>query len=388
MKEPPRHLTVSLTGTSSALAPLLTSALRKHVKTLVLGVLVPIGPKEFAQVAAALPKLECMTAVLDPKRVLKYADSKRRWAKFMDGPPFSPHLRSLTLHFPRGHSAASVGAMLSALPAATSLTSLTLTSDMRATLDLAPLLQLPALTELHTDLDVATVPKHLAVVKQLATLRVLDLQPGHFTHLWRDFAFPQLEELNLNQTTISAEIMSVIAEGAPNLVALWPLRVRQAAFPVLARMTRLRALRLCFVRDDHGTGPSDEAFGQLQSALRGMTELRQLTLGHWSNAPAVKLHLPLLLQNVPHLRSLRLEHMALCSLSCLAELPDLHTFALDACVHLLDASELLQASWVFKLRELTITRMALNADLIAQLTPRKSTCVLPALERFDFRQWR
>jgi hypothetical protein len=269
---------------------------------------------------------------------------------------FPAQLRCLTLQM--AASAEACQLVLNALPTASALMQLklNLVSRWSRQLVLLPLLRLPRLTELSISIDSAALtPCHLAVIKQIQTLRWLDLHRG----AWRQNArllvslcrqphkLQELRGIHLRASVVNETMLAELAH-LPLLCKLEPLCLLPCAYPLLPRLSQLRVLRVRLNNDFAGapltaaaTYPTVAERSTLCASLRACQLLTELTVEACKDAVLLAAFLPLLLQATPALRCLRLEAVTVRSLSFLDAAPQLEEMHLQECRPRLAATEVL-----------------------------------------------
>lgn len=158
------------------LRQLCSSPLRRHVVGVDYGCL--LSPRHLQQLALHLPHLQALRASVNESALRPLVNSAAACLAFVQS-GFPLHLRCLVLQM--ALSVETCQLVLNSLPTASALTRLKLNLVMKWSrrLVLMPLLRLPLLAELSISIDSAALtPCHLSVIKQMKTLRWLDLHRG------------------------------------------------------------------------------------------------------------------------------------------------------------------------------------------------------------------
>jgi hypothetical protein len=153
----------------------------------------------------------------------------------------------------------------------------------------------------------------------------------------------RLEDLHLRRTTIDAAAMVELVH-LPSLCKLEPLHLLPCAYPFLPRLLQLRALRLCLRHDDTPaavTYPTVAERSALCAAVAACRQLTELVVEICMDAELLATFLPSLVESVSALRCLRLDTVAVRSLSFLGAVPLLEELFMHECKPRLSASAVL-----------------------------------------------
>jgi hypothetical protein len=386
-KEKKRGLTWQQRIECNAFQQLCISPLRRHVIGVDGGFL---SSRDLQQLALQLPHLQSLRVSLQESALQPLMSNVAARHTFMQC-GFSAHLCCLVLQMTSSVEVCQV--VLNTLPTAFALTHLKLSLVMKWSrqLVLAPLLQLSRLTDLSLSIDSAAPTRaHLAIIKQIQSLRRLDLDRGRWRRNARllaslcapPHALMQLHEIDLRHTVVNEAVLTECAR-LPSLGKLEPLCLLPCAFPLLPRLSQLCVLS---VRLNRGlfngaaatpTYPTAAEQNALCVALAVCRQLSELSIKACNNADLLSSFLPLLLRSTSALRCLRLNTVNVCSLAFLGAAPQLTELFLQECWPRLPAVEVMGIRMPL-LQTLHLIHAAILDDVQwAQLCPPST--LLPSL---------
>ena len=306
---------------------------------------------------------------------------------------FPRRLQELTLLVSLDHWEDACQLMVDALPAMKELEHLTMDrafeedGDLSATLALAPLLQLPRLTQLSWGIGRLT-ESQLRVIKQISTLQHFDPGEGkmasaQLSALCRPpHRLQRLLQIGLWNTAVDAAAMVGLI-GLPSLTAIEPRHLAPAAYAHLPRFPRLRSLSVSL---DSGADSDQQAEHNalLVSALSACSALTDLTLTSGECSESIGSRL---LQAVRRLRTLSLHDCSVPSLRFLRRGQNLKELCLFNCKDVRPGHVIGVGAFAPQLERLSVefcAALRLDEAEVRLLSP-PGALGLPRLREFDYR---
>ena len=335
----------------------------------------------------SLTKLSVSLKAADLQRLMEERGSEQALADL--GAAFPPRLRSLDLWLSNSHSAAAAQLLVDALPALAGLAELTLLGrggNVFASLSLEPLLRLPRLAKLSLNRNDQVAAAHLAVVKQIAALRELEVAVSTAEQLAALCRPPQrlqrLQRLSLSAVEVGEAEMAELIH-LPSLTELKADQLLPAAYPLLAQLPLLRELHVT-LEEFADPAVSQSQREAMDDGLRRCPALTRVCAldGSLTESDGARL-----LRSLPQLRELHLLRVSPPSLEFLQHAPQLAHLCFSQCRRLRVAHLTLLGQLAPALTDLRIWRCAgveLDALELRVMTP--PSAIWPRLRNFAFQE--